>query len=201
MMFTAGNNQRLPGKIPENDTTPDGPAPLLRRQVISKPPSISHSHSQSESVRSFDISGGSIFHCRAADIAFTPADTLHYWWGHNKLNTHYIPVHHFNITPWNNFVLLPNPFIIHSCIPPSPSIHQPFAIGKTAERLYEWYQLYASSNPHRLPRSPRYPATPTRSYSRVRASGFAAGSLAFIVILCFGITHAPNRSKAANHSI
>ncbi|KAG8221069.1 hypothetical protein J3R82DRAFT_2584 [Butyriboletus roseoflavus] len=41
----------LSGKIPEIDVTPDGPASLVRRQMISKTPSIiSHSHSQSESI-------------------------------------------------------------------------------------------------------------------------------------------------------
>lgn len=62
MMFTAGDFQRLPGKTPVIDGTSDGPASLARRQVISKPPSsISHSHSQSESVRCIGIFGGTTF--------------------------------------------------------------------------------------------------------------------------------------------
>lgn len=58
-MFTTGDDQRLSPKTPEIDAIPDGPASLLRRQAIYKPPSISHSHSQSESVRFIGISGGS----------------------------------------------------------------------------------------------------------------------------------------------
>lgn len=60
-MFTTDDNQRLSGKTPEIDTTPDGPASSFRRQMISKPPSISHSHSQSEIVSSIGIPGGSAF--------------------------------------------------------------------------------------------------------------------------------------------
>lgn len=62
MMFTASNDQRLSGKTPEIDVISDGPASLVRRQLISRPPStISHSHSQSESVRCIRISGGTTF--------------------------------------------------------------------------------------------------------------------------------------------
>ena len=60
MMFTVCNNLRLSAKVPGIDTIPDGAASLLRRPVISKSPPISHSHSQSESVRSIGIFGGNI---------------------------------------------------------------------------------------------------------------------------------------------
>ncbi|KAF8555660.1 cysteine proteinase [Imleria badia] len=49
--LTLFDDQRPLGKAPEINGTSDGPASLIRRQVISKPPSsISHSHSQSESI-------------------------------------------------------------------------------------------------------------------------------------------------------
>lgn len=59
MIFTADDDQRVPGKTPEIDAISDGSASLVRRHPVSKPPStISHSHSQSESVRYIGISGG-----------------------------------------------------------------------------------------------------------------------------------------------
>ena len=60
--FTIGGFQRLPGKTPGFDGTSDGPASIVRRQAISKPPSsISHSYSQSESVRCIGTFGGTTF--------------------------------------------------------------------------------------------------------------------------------------------
>lgn len=62
MVFTADDNQRMSGKTPEIDAISDGSRSLVRRQPISKPSStLSHSHSQSESVRCISISVGITF--------------------------------------------------------------------------------------------------------------------------------------------